>query len=364
MPMENTVATSGKRRSTRLIRQLSSQEVTKPLPRSLHHQKSSPTKTSPLKASIKAAKHICEKARRVPLSNLIDKIERTARSITASPATVLPKQHQPRRPEPIVPALQVRKQMHTSKHVCELYEAYTMEQEVEEARSKTASSLALPRSSQQPPKPVVSSFLELLKAHYPSYSRSTLEMMVRDAKDGIERIDQRQFIARAKGRYADRLRLAFVETDKDKSGGLSVEEFIKAVDGTGAQPPGYSGTRPASRSDLRGVVRKIFTEGDANADGILDFDEFLGICAKQPWLVGAFDKIVDIGVRRKLKNEEHRLRTIFRVPISPRSRCVVGTDGERFRPGLFDLRRVDDVGELLSRAEQSASRAGNKNAGN
>lgn len=57
-------------------------------------------------------------------------------------------------------------------------------------------------------------------------------------------------------------------------------------------------------------------------------------------------------VKRKLKTEEARLSTLFRVPVSPRSRCVVARDGRRYRPGLYDLRRVDEVGDLLSRAEK------------
>ena len=46
-------------------------------------------------------------------------------------------------------------------------------------------------------------------------------MMIKDAKEGIDAIDRRCFIARAKGTYADRLQLAFSRADKDNSGASS-----------------------------------------------------------------------------------------------------------------------------------------------
>ena len=79
------------------------------------------------------------------------------------------------------------------------------------------------------------------------------------------------------------------------------------------------------------------------------------LCSKQPWLVSAFDRIVELGVRRKLKNEETRLGMIFRVPISPRSRLVLSPlTGRKYRPGLYDLRRADDVGSMMSASSKSS----------
>ena len=126
----------------------------------------------------------------------------------------------------------------------------------------------------------------------------------------------------------------------------------------------------------------------------LPLAQFLELCAHQPWLVSAFDKIVEhgeplaperetcglyaalptartpltvlsqpvsrpsagcfarTGVRRKLRSEEVRLSTIFRTPISPLSRMVVSPGGRgRFRPCMCDLRPVDEVGSLLEEAD-------------
>ena len=100
------------------------------------------------------------------------------------------------------------------------------------------------------------------------------------------------------------------------------------------------------------TLRALFAQADENGDGILQFDEFLELCAHQPWLVSAFDKIVEHGVRRKLRSEEARLSTIFRTPISPLSRMVMSPGGRgRFRPCMIDLRPVDEVGALLEEAD-------------
>ena len=118
-----------------------------------------------------------------------------------------------------------------------------------------------------------------------------------------------------------------------------------------AQPPGFSKERRASPDEMRALLLKIFAEGDTNEDGTLSFDEFLEICAAQPWLIQAFDKILESGVTRKLKNEQMRLQTLFRHPVSPRSRCILSPGGSKFRPSLYNLRRADEVGEVLARAD-------------
>ena len=74
------------------------------------------------------------------------------------------------------------------------------------------------------------------------------------------------------------------------------------------------------------------------------------MCSSQPWLVAAFDKIVELGVRRKLATEEARLATIFRHPVSPLSRLVCSPGGHRMRPSLFNLRPAHEVGELQRKA--------------
>ena len=135
------------------------------------------------------------------------------------------------------------------------------------------------------------------------------------------------------------------------AGELSLDEFIQAIKATGAQPPGRSKAYPASDADLA----RLFANADTDGNGVLDLDEFLEMCAHHPWLVKAFDRIVELGVRRKLQAEEARLTTIFRHPVSPLSRCVKTPRGSgRRRPSLFDLRPMNEVGESLERAKKGA----------
>lgn len=307
---------------------------------------------SPLKASMRAANHMMGQVRRVPLRSVLDRLE-VAVGVSVPAAKVMPA-----RRNAIVPAKLPSNHIH--KHICELYEAFVVRNEVEQAKDPASDnkgsrpqSSSRVKSGSQPP--TVDSFLDVLKVYYPAFSKATLQMMIDDAKEGIYLIDRRQFIARAKGTLADRLKLAFSNSDKDKSGGLSVDEFVKSVEATKVHPPGYSASRPCPKEQLHALVTKIFTDGDLNSDGVLDFDEFLELCSKQPWLVSAFDRIVELGVRRKLKNEETRLGMIFRVPISPRSRLVLSPlTGRKYRPGLYDLRRADDVGSMMSASSKSS----------
>ena len=309
---------------------------------------------SPLKASKRAAQHILSHARKVPLSRLLDSLEHGVSRIMSSPERVMPKARSQMLPEPPSGSLAPRRAKHqvknfhsTRKHVIELYEAFVTRQEVEQARARASekekeATAATARSVVQPG---AGSFVDVLKLYYPHFSRATLEMMVSDAKEGIELVDRRSFIAHAKGTYAERLRLAFVKADKDASGGLSLDEFIQTVKATGAQPPGRSASYPASDAELR----SIFDAADGDGNGVLELDEFLEMCAHETWLVKAFDRIVELGVRRKLKAEEARLTTIFRHPVSPLSRCVRTPNGRKYRPGLFDLRSMHEIGETLAR---------------
>jgi len=242
------------------------------------------------------------------------------------------------------------------KHVVELYDSFVVREEVVKAKAIHDSSSS---SAVTAPAPSAGSFLDLLHLYYPSFSRTTLESMVRDAREGIDAVDRRRFLIMAKGHYAARLKMAFLNCDKDKSGGLSVDEFIAAVQSTGAKPPTTSKNNstptpkaPLSPNAAARTLRVLFAQADENRDGILQFDEFLELCAHQPWLVSAFDKIVEHGVRRKLRSEEARLSTIFRTPISPLSRMVMSPGGRgRFRPCMCDLRPVDEVGSLLEEAD-------------
>lgn len=343
---------------------------------------------SPLKASKKAAQHVVSRARRVPLNTLLDTLERNVSRLTGSPMkgvvsspTKLAKlvRAEPAQPRPALrrrggtqigcsggggggssdsdsharaaAAAPARSgSFHSSRtHVVELYERYVARLEVEQLRAEGArkqEATAATARSMQRPHP--GSFVDVLRLYYPHFSRPTIELMISDAQPGMDAIDRKTFIARAKGSYADRLKLAFFKADKDGSGGLSIDEFVIAIKATGAQPAGRSSAHPLSEADLRG----IFSGADLDGNGILDFDEFLELCAHQPWLVTAFDRIVELGVRRKLREEETRLTTIFRHPVSPLSRMVRTPNGRRYRPGLFDLRPTEEIGETLARQER------------
>lgn len=302
---------------------------------------------SPLKASMRAARHVVGQARKETLNSMLNRLEKAVGIAPPSPKVLPQRKASQQASSAKLPS------NHVQRHVCELYEQFVVNQEVKQARNagRTAS------QRQDLAAPSVDSFLDVLKVYYPSYSKKTLEMMLRDAKDGIELVDRRHFIQRAKGSLADRLKLAFSNSDKDKNGSLSVDEFIKSVEATGAQPPGYSASRPCPGDELKAIIAKIFNDGDTNSDGKLDLDEFVELCGRETWLVSAFDRIVELGVRRKLKSEEQRLGMIFRVPISPVSRLVIGSPSSsrrRYRPGLFDLRRADDVGMMMSTSERKA----------
>ena len=123
--------------------------------------------------------------------------------------------------------------------------------------------------------PDAGSFTDVLKLYYPHFSKATLESMVNEAREGIELIDRRHWIASAKGTYAERLKLAFERSDKDGSGGLSMAEFIAAVKATGVKPPATVDGRPAPR-DRDELLHQVFVSADANGDGMVS-------CSPEPW---------------------------------------------------------------------------------
>jgi len=244
---------------------------------------------------------------------------------------------------------------HIRKHVLELYESFVIRKDF--AKDRCAGMLEGAASADAIRHPDPGSFVDVLKLYYPTFARQTLESMIAEARDGIELIDRRKWVAGAKGTYAERLKLAFVKHDKDGSGGLSMSEFVGAVqtgarapqpDGNGAKaPPGSASAAPTQEE-----LHALFAAADTDGDGVLDFDEFLELCAQQPWLVSAFDRIVELGVRRKLRTEEARLSAIFRHPVSPTSRLVKTPGGHRWRPSLFDLRPSDEVGDLTRKFDR------------
>ena len=342
---------------------------------------------SPLKASKMALSHIkqaaLQQARRVPVAHLLDALEESVSRLSCSPVkrlSPMKKRLTPRQPLPLganpsqppppplapsaaPPTLSRRGSeagslsaggvFSSRKHVLELYESYVVKHELERARRERPSSRekeAAKATAKAKERPDAGSFTDVLKLYYPHFSQRTLDMMVSDAKEGIDAIDRRAFVQRAKGTYTDRLQMAFSKADKDDNGGLDVDEFVVAVRGTGAQPPGRSKSHPISERELK----ELFADGDSDGNGIIDLNEFLELCAHHPWLVNAFDRVVELGVRRKLKEEERRLTTIFRHPVSPLSRCVISESPSRprYRPGLFDLRPAEEIGMALEREKR------------
>jgi len=314
---------------------------------------------SPVKASKQAASHIVGASRRGQLGSLLDKLERHALG-HMSPQKIRgrrkPKEFcvESSLPPPPLPLnlKRVKEFRSTSEDVVELYEAYVTRREIDAARASSGAREkdAVVATAKSKEKPLPGTFSETLKLYYPYFSRETLDLMIADAKPGMDAIDRRAFIALAKGTYTDRLNLAFERADKDGSGGLSIDEFSAAVQATGAQPPGRSASYPISERDLK----DLFLAADADGNGVVDLDEFLDMCAHHPWLVKAFDRIVELGVKRKLKAEEMRLLQIFRHPVSPLSRCIRSPKGSKFRPGLFDLRTVNEIGDAISRADRKS----------
>jgi Ca2+-binding EF-hand superfamily protein len=326
---------------------------------------------------MRAATHIMRSTRRIPLHSLLDSLEQTVCHLApvSSPikqAKVAARAQSARdsakralhmKAGTLTPRSArgssgggcLKAQAHTQKAVIELYEAYVVRQEVDEARRRDAEKREGVAGALSARLPDAGTFMDVLRLYYPTFTTSTLEMMTKDAKAGIDAIDRRAFISSAKGSYADRMRLAFSKSDKDGSGGLSVDEFVTAIQRCGAQPPGFSRDRPATRDDLAAM----FKDADEDGNGLLDFDEFLELCARQTWLVSAFERIVDAGVRHKLRSEEARLSAIFRHPVSPRSRLVLSpTSGRRRRPSMFNLRTTDEVADTLARAERAETAAG------
>jgi len=71
--------------------------------------------------------------------------------------------------------------------------------------------------------------------------------------------------------------------------------------------------------------------------------------------VAAFERIVEAGVRHRLRDEQAKLSALFRHPVSPISRLVISPGGRRRRPSLFNLRPTHEVADTLARADRVAS---------
>jgi len=365
------------------------------------------TPKSPIRASFAATQHVMSRAKsRVPLAMLLDQLESSmwrltspspekrvpgfaraklghkvtgpgtakataAASTTATAAAALPAKTPTPRLVASAPALASR-DSHVRRHVLELYENYIEHQRRQQAppvrarppsarleRPSSAATGAVEHRRARPSSaalPPPGSFLEVVRLYYPTYSRATLEAMIEDARPGMEDVDRRQWVSHTKVVFANKVKLAFLKSDADKSGGLDCDEFIAAVKEACT-------AKPAERSDggqrsLRArsstpmptpeELKRLFASADADGNGVLDLDEFVELCARQPWIVQAFEAVVETGLRRRRAREEARLSTLFRHPISPLSRAIHEPSGtRRFRPSLHDLRPTADVEEEL-----------------
>jgi hypothetical protein len=247
-------------------------------------------------------------------------------------------------------------------HLLSLYEMF-----LDETRGGAAVSSAPLRPQSARDSTVVlrppTTFIELLRLYYPSFSKETLEAMVDDCAEHIAHLDRRHWMASAKRKHADKLRLAFLKSDTDGNGGLDVNEFVSAVR---EACKGRARVAPVTRSASGRLMvyeapsvdelRALFDRADADGNGVVDFDEFVTLCSEQPWLVAAFDTILETGLRRRRKTEEARLHAIFRHPVSPISHAITSPTGaRRFRPSLYDLRPTHEVGEALRSARGGRS---------
>lgn len=192
----------------------------------------------------------------------------------------------------------------------------------------------------------LSRFPRVLRAHYPRASTAELGSMLAAVAPEMEAAERQRWVAAAKATQGDRLAAAFHDADGDGNGGLSADEFAAAVAeaqearastaaATGAPPPAV--LSPAA-------LRAVFAAADADGNGLLDLDEFLALCAAQPAIVGAFDAIVECGLRRAAARDAARGLNIFRTALSPRSRCIRSPcGGTRYQPALCHLRPMADL---------------------
>ena len=260
----------------------------------------------------------------------------------------------------------------THKRVLQLYAAYEQAQEAGEMakeRSRVAplsSSLALVQRRPATAGAIAvrqSSFIQVLKAHYPLADKQTVDAMLAAVKPSIDAADRRRWIRRVRASQGDQLRMAFESADVNGDGGISLKEFLAAVTeaaraaNAGVTRGGGARAALAAEGDtsLTSSLEALFLAADTDGNGTLDFDEFLAMCASQPTLVACFDAIIEAGVRRVRKREDARFSTLFRFPVSPASRKIRSpSSGMSFRPTLYDLRRTDEVQELTVRHATSS----------
>lgn len=187
------------------------------------------------------------------------------------------------------------------------------------------------------------SFETLLRTYYRSATRAEMEAMLTLATPSMAAVDRRRWVAKTKATHERAIRMAFLMSDADGDGELSLQEFADAVAihrREGTLPNGPNG-RILSDAELEAV----FHAHDKDRNGQLDLEEFLDVVGSHPSLACEFEGILRHGVIKRIRMEERKLQTVFRSPwsISPSSRGILSPSGRRRRPSLFDLRVQDEV---------------------
>jgi len=178
-----------------------------------------------------------------------------------------------------------------------------------------------------------SSFEAVLKMYYKNPEQ--IEAMLAFAQPEFVRIERKRWVRRMRECCTDQIRQAFLMGDGDGSGGLSLTEFLAAVET-------HAGGGAASKERVTKLTA-AFAEADADGNNVLDFDEFLELIARHPVLVDSFEQILAIGCEKRRRLEEYRQTIIFRSCISPTTHAAVSPSGRRRRPNLYDLRLAHEV---------------------
>ena len=224
---------------------------------------------SPLKSTIRAVRDAAGSSRRVPLGTMLERLERAvAPTIPRAPAKVAPTRASSSSTTILNKAISTN---NSARRFSNAHAAIEQAATIRCAsrnytspsyyakRWRSASNVRQMRWTGRCPHPlslaeaskVPGTFMDVLKVYYPS-SKTTLEMMVHD--EGRHSARRPPQVHRKGQRPARRsLRLAFVNSDKDKSGCLELNEFIDTVKWSHAQPPGYCKDKRATRTSCTAI---------------------------------------------------------------------------------------------------------------
>jgi len=177
------------------------------------------------------------------------------------------------------------------------------------------------------------SFEAVLKMYYKTPEQ--VEAMLTFVEPEFVLVERKRWIRRMRESCTDQIRQAFLMGDGDDDGGLSLDEFLAAVET-------HAGKGAANKERVAKLTA-AFAEADVDGNGTLDFDEFLELVARHPVLVDSFEQILAIGCEKRRRLEQYRQTIIFRSCMSPTTHAAVSPSGRRRRPNLFDLRLAHEV---------------------